>query len=235
MKKDTQHEFALYSPGKPFAKGPCGIVDVALVHRIVHVLRLKKDDTLILFTREQHALFVITAVGKKEITGLIKSVTPNQQYCPSITLLLPLLKKEALEHAIYGAVEVGVTKIQLVLTEKVQRAWGGKQELERLERIIVAAAEQSKCFSFATISAPIALEKALQEHNDKKILYADPAGAPIAKVTEPVVLLVGPEGGLTVQEELLLKNQQGQPICLGPTILRAQQAAITFVSLVRAL
>jgi len=235
MKKGTQHQFALYSPGKPFTVGPCGIVDVALVHRIVHVLRLKKDDTLILFTQEQHALFTITAVSKKEITGIIKTVTQNQQYCPSITLLLPLLKKEALEHAIYGAVETGVTKIQLVLTEKVQRAWGGKQELERFERIIVAAAEQSKCFAFATISGPITLEEALKEHNGKKILYADPAGEPIAKVTEPVVLLVGPEGGLTEQEVLLVKERQGQAICFGPTILRAQQAAITFVSLVRSL
>ncbi|NBP00619.1 MAG: 16S rRNA (uracil(1498)-N(3))-methyltransferase [Proteobacteria bacterium] len=235
MKKDTQHEFALYSPGKPFAKGPCGIVDVALVHRIVHVLRLKKDDTLILFTQQQHALFVITAVGKKEITGLIKSVTANQQYCPSITLLLPLLKKEALEHAIYGAVEVGVTKIQLVLTEKVQRTWGGKQELERLERIMIAAAEQSKCFAFPTISEPIKLEKALQENQGKQLLYADPKGSIASKATEPVVLLVGPEGGLTQAEQLLLKEQQGQAICLTPTILRAQQAAVVFTALIRVL
>lgn len=235
MKKGTQHQFALYSPGKPFTVGPCGIVDAALVHRIVHVLRLKNDDTIILFTQQEHALFTITTISKKEITGIIKKVTPNERYSPSITLLLPLLKKEALEQAIYGAVEAGVTVIQLIITEKVQRSWGGNQELERFERIIVAAAEQSKCFSFATISGPIALEKALQEHNGKKILYADPAGNPIAKITEPVVLLVGPEGGLTEQEVLLLKKQQRQAISLGPTILRAQQAAITFVSLVRSL
>jgi 16S rRNA (uracil1498-N3)-methyltransferase len=235
MIKTNKHEFALYSPGKPFAKGSCGIVDVALVHRIVHVLRLKEDDTLILFTQQQHALFTVTTISKKEVTGFIKTVTANQEYAPSITLLLPLLKREALEHAIYGAVEVGVTKIQLVLTEKVQRAWGGKQELERLERIVIAAAEQSKCFAFATISEPIKLEKALQENQGKQLLYADPEGTIPAKTTEPVVLLIGPEGGLTDSEKKFIESYQAKATCLTPTILRAQQAAIIFVAFIRGL
>lgn len=233
MNKNDQHEFALYYSELKQTK-ELTFLDHDLVSRIGSVLRLKSGESVILFNQHYHALFLLKEVSHKKVSGTLGQLQINTQYEPHITLLLPVLKREALENAVYGAVESGVSEIQLVLTQKVQRKWQPK-DLERLNRIIIAAAEQSKCFAAASLYEPIQLEAALEKYQHQKLYFADPAGIELQKVENDCSVLIGPEGDLTESEKEQLKKYNPQFFKLTPTILRAQLAAVVSVAIIRSI
>ncbi len=162
MKQQEKHLFALYYDAAP---EPIGseqeIKEKALFQRMQSILRLSAGDTCIFFNREQHALVRILGFEKKALRVVTEKIKKNRIYKPAITYLLPLLKREAFEQAIYFLVEAGVQKIQLAVTAKLKRKWGGQKELDRLQRIVIAAAEQSKNFAFPVLQSPASLSDKL--------------------------------------------------------------------------
>lgn len=230
---NQSHEFALYIEKLPTDNAKVILTEPLLVRRIGSILRLKPNEQLLLFDKTAHQQFTLSEVTSKHITGTVGERKTNSVYKPAITLLLPILKRDALESAIYGAVECGVTNIQLITTQKVQRKWGGQKEFDRLQRIIIAAAEQSKCFSFATLLDPVSLETALDTYKNLPLLFADPAGALLQAPKKDCAVLVGPEGDLTVSEKELVKKAGATLFKLTPTILRAEQAVVLSVGSIR--
>lgn len=241
-RRGSAHEFALYVSNFPQVELKIGAAiefhEPEFVHRVSRVLRLDVDDTLIIFNAEYHLSIIIKKISKTAVLTEIESVGHNRHYKPYITLLLPLLKREALEQAIYSAVELGVNKIQLLITEKVQRNWQEK-ELERLKHIMVAAAEQSKCFGIPELLSPVSLEDVPLSG---KIIFLDPEGEALADVLinnlhqkqiDSLTLVIGPEGDLTEGEKFYLQKQQALFVCLTPTILRAQQAVVLGIGILR--
>ena len=150
-----------------------------------------------------------------------------------------------MEEAVYALTESGVSTIQLMLTEKVQRSWHGQKELERLNKIIIAAAEQAKNFSFPELKEPVRLESLLEEIQENKKsdnIFFDPSGEPLLHSIQRLekssattfFLLVGPEGDLTHEEKTMVKQHNFMFTVLTPTILRAQQAAFLASGCMRA-
>jgi len=130
------------------------------------------------------------------------------------------------------------------MTKKTQRTWGGQKEEERIERIMQAAAEQSKNFAFPKVSSPVPLEVAVAGvARDAIKIFFDPTGCSLnnlitsinTSLSTRIILSVGPEGDLTMDEKASL-NGQGFVFCqLTPTILRAQQAVTVSVGALRSL
>ena len=231
-----KHEFALFYKDLVESENLI-ITDQDVCHRIMHVLRKKEGDDLVLFNKDHHGVFTLKELNSKKIAGILKDFQKNQTYTPHIKLFLPVLKKEALSEAVYRAVECGVSEIQLVMTEKVQRKWQGTKELERLQRVVVAAAEQSKHFLVPNICEPISFSDALNNPGVEQLLCADPEGESVRKVVQgkSIGIFLGPEAGLTQKELDELKNSEAFFFKLTPTILRAQQAASLSVAFLRSL
>lgn len=220
--------------------------DPDLYHRIHDIVRLESHDLCILFNREYAITVELCAVTKKSLTVLIKEkTTVRQSYMPPITVVLPLLKRDALEYAIDATTQCGATIIQLITTEKTTRTWSGSKEFDRLQRIIWAAAEQSKNFSFPSLLPPIPLNTFVESIKSEKqcVLFFDPQGISISDVVTlytknnytTLMLINGPEGDLTQQEKQLLKNHDVIFTKLTPTILRAENAAALAVGIFRSL
>lgn len=228
----STHQFALYTQELPTG----AITDPALVHRIQQVLRLAVGETVTLFTRHEHTELRITSMGKKEIGCTTISRAPNTILKPAITVLLPLLKREALESALYSCAEMGATEVQLLITEKTPAHTG--KDLERFERIMIAAAEQSKQFAMPILNKPVKLATVHGEpvesircalnHN----IFFDPTGTPLFEVLQTlhtqqpdhITLMIGPAGDLTQQEKDILIKHNFTFCALTPTVLRAEQA-----------
>jgi 16S rRNA (uracil1498-N3)-methyltransferase len=246
------HVFALWVPGRilPGNSAKNGsqhsLRNKDLIHRIKYVLRLKPEESLILFDD----VSVIQAILAEYIGSdgihitLIKrhSLQPLQ---PAIRIMLPLLKREALQDAIYSCVEMGATAIDLILTEKTHKKWGGEREEDRLRAIMIAAAEQSKQFSLPTLTPPQKIDdyvKKLIKSNDVKIVF-DPRGQPLKAIIDQfaasspkaITLALGPEGDFTAGEKNLLMAAGFLPCALTPTVLRAQQALILGLGVIRSL
>ncbi len=192
------HSFALYIPSlsnlvksNPHHKS-LDITDADFLHRISSVLRLEAGEAVILFDQTMHCTATISEIIKKKLIRVtVHALIENTVCAPEITFLLPLLKRDALETALYALTEVGVNKIQLVLTSKSQKSWSQKDQ-ERANKINIAAAEQSKNFAFPVIQPPIPLEQALACINPKsQRIFFDPTGIPLKDFLGPSICTCG--------------------------------------------
>lgn len=245
--RDREHEFALYLSSLSQAVSDQAdlirIDDVALMHRIVHVLRLETEDTLVLFDQNMHVRATILSIAKKAIICAMQIARQNVVVAPHIAVWLPLLKREAFEEAIYALVELGVNEIYLMHTAKEQRHWTGQKEMQRIHNIMVAAAEQSKNFAMAVVHEPRTLPDLLALKKDAQGIFFDVDGEALLEVASGLkhnnskryIITVGPEGDLVDAEKFLLQKASFVFVRLTPTVLRAQQAVAVGVGAVRSL
>jgi RsmE family RNA methyltransferase len=241
----SSHQFALWMPtlSVELTHNAAFIVidDHLLITRLKTVLRLRVNEQSILFDRAVHAFVTCTALEKKRITMRVETVQQNHRFVPRITMILPLLKKDTLSTAIYDLTACGVSDIQLTHTAGVQRKWGGSAELERLERVAIAAAEQAKQYIVPVISIPKVFEIVLAScTTDSVIIFFDPAGMPLEKTLHTIptnvshyYLIVGPEADLIDTEKELLQKRGALFCALTPTVLRTHLAATLGVAMMR--
>lgn len=250
MKKQEtkKHIFALYlSDLQYYLEGAAAgdvitIEDEEISRRAGKILHLSRNDICIFFDQQRNIITQVVICSKTIFQVIINEINHNQTYEPYITVLLPLLKRDALETAIYNLTEIGVNKIQLVMTQKVQRKWGGQKEYARLQKICIAAAEQSKNFAFPDLCQPLMYKQAL-EHNPGEKIYFDTNGTSAQTMIDSfkhtpieqsrITLTIGPEGGLLESEVLQLKKATFTTISLTPTVLRASQAITLGAGIVR--
>jgi len=158
-----------------------------------------------------------------------------------VTLLLAIFKFDRLEWAIEKCTELGVARIVPVIAQRTQARLetSAERRVERWRRIALEASEQSRRAAPAEVSPPIKLQDAVtlsaelllvlseveSEKSLKQVLQENQQSASIA-------LAVGPEGGWTPGEEELFRRSGWTPTSFGPTILRAETAAIAAVAVV---
>jgi len=234
----NKHEFAFYCYNLALRLNEPGDITIEsdeLYHRFKHVVRIKPGSTVVLFDKEYHCSFLfLRCEGKNKVLGIWKDKKNNDKLLPEITFVLPLLKMDALSDAIYSLTEVGITHVQLVSTQKTQTPCTAKV-LDKLERVAIAAAEQSKDYSYPTILPSKPLSDWLLEEREGEKFHFDVSGIPFASWYSPInsqqhyYILVGPEGDLTDDEKKLVSLAGFKSCLLTPTVLRSTRA-ISLVS-----
>jgi len=201
-------------------------------------MRMKAGDPLLLFdNRSGEWLGTIADAGKRAATIRIERQMREIERVPDLWLCFAPVKKARLDWIIEKATELGVARLQPVITERtiVERV---KQE--RIEAQIVEACEQCGRTALPELAEPLKLPQLLKEWPEERaLLFADEeGGAPMASVAAPApaAILTGPEGGFTVRErEMLVATPAVRRVTLGPRILRAETAAIAATGLWMAL
>ena len=158
----------------------------------------------------------------------------------NLTLLLAIFKFDRMEWAIEKCTELGVSRIVPLIARRteVHLASASAKRAERWRRIALQAAEQSRRGTAPEVAAPVKLSEAAKLPGALRIVLAeteDQTMLPDVFTEHPtegkVLLAVGPEGGWT-EEELdifkkdIFKKEAWLSASLGPTILRAETAAI---------
>ncbi|MCK4517963.1 RsmE family RNA methyltransferase [Candidatus Babeliales bacterium] len=226
--------------------------DASLKNRITKILRIKRDEEFILFDEIIHARFLLktTEQKKKAFCAELLNKKENLAIEPSITLYLPILKKEAFEYAIYVAAQMGVTTITPVITEKSAKTL---PSLERLQKIMIAACEQSKSFVIPKLEQPqefiTAIKFGVGSHpalprllraGSRKICF-DENGATAQKLVNKLannhdgnlIITLGPEGGFSENEKKALETAGFSFYRLTSTVLRSREAVTVGLGIVR--
>lgn len=218
----------------PLGPDAAPVIDGAAAHYLLNVMRLKTGDPLLLFdNRSGEWLGVIADAGKRSLSVRIERQTRGLEAVPDLWLCFAPVKKARLDWIIEKATELGVARLQPVITERtiVERV-----KAERIEAQIIEACEQCGRTAVPTLADPVKLPQLLKDWPaGRALLFADEAGGtPFASVDAPApaAILTGPEGGFTDRERaLLLAAGDVRRIALGPRILRAETAAIAATSL----
>ena len=215
--------------------GADGVVSVegAQAHYLATVMRMGAGDQLLLFDGVSGEwLAEILDAGRKRVTLVVRQPTRAQEAVPDLTLAFAPIKKARVDWLVEKAVELGVARLQPVVT---QRTIVDKLNLERMRAHIIEAAEQCARTSLASIDAPLKLDAFLRGLDGGRALYfADETGgapATSAFVPGPATILIGPEGGFTLEEAAAIRAVSNvTAISLGPRILRAETAALAAVA-----
>ncbi len=206
------------------------------VHYLSRVMRVAEGDPVVLcddVTGEWAAR--VTAVGKREVALIAETLLRPREPVPDFTLCAALLKKDRFDLVLEKACELGVRRIQPVLT---RRCVADKLNLERARAILIEAAEQCARTALPELLVPVKLEALLRDWPDGRALYfadengGDPAATAFAAHLGPAALLIGPEGGFDAAERALVRAlPQARAITLGPRVLRGETAAIAGTAL----
>jgi 16S rRNA (uracil1498-N3)-methyltransferase len=149
-------------------------------------------------------------------------------------LVFALLKRDTTDLVVQKATELGASVIQPVITDRTNAS---RVNDGRLRAIATEAAEQCERLTLPDIRAARALGDVLMDWPSDRPLFAAIErvdAAPIAGVSGPCGLLVGPEGGFTSQElDVLRRYQFVAPVSLGPRVLRAETACLAGLAVLR--
>lgn len=158
----------------------------------------------------------------------------------NLILLLAIFKFDRMEWAIEKATELGVSRIVPLIARRTDShlASAAQKRVERWRRIAVQASEQSRRAATPEISDPTKLYEAANGPDSLKIVLSEveqkvslPAILTEYANTSEVALAIGPEGGWTQEELDFFQKNRWVPVSLGPTILRAETAAIAAIAI----
>jgi len=156
---------------------------------------------------------------------------------PEITLLLAVFKFDRMEWAIEKATELGVSRLVPLIAKRTDAhlASAAAKRVERWRRIAREASQQSRRVVPPEIAAPAQLREALDAAADRRVVLSEAEDQvslkqAVAGWKGTLGLAIGPEGGWTGEEERNFREHGWIAASLGPTILRAETAAIAAVS-----
>jgi 16S rRNA (uracil1498-N3)-methyltransferase len=219
----------------PLAQGATVNIEANRAHYLIRVMRVTCSDSVILCddqTGEWAAR--VEAVGKREVDLRITERLRAREAVPDLWLCAALLKKDRFDLVLEKATELGVARIQPLLT---RRCVADKLNRERARAIVTEAAEQCARTALPELVEPVRLDTLLRDWPAERTLFfadeqgGEPAAKAFAAAPGQAALLTGPEGGFDDEERAAIRTlPQARPISLGPRILRGETAAIAAVS-----
>ena len=225
---------------QPLSAGAAVIIEGPQAHYLARVMRVGPGDPLVLcddLTGEWSA--TVSAAGKRDIALTIGEMLRPREQVPDFILCAALLKKAAFDLVLEKATELGVRRIQPLLT---RRSVADKLNLDRARAIVTEAAEQCARTALPELAAPVKLDALLRDWPaGRALLFADeqggaPAATAFAASPAPAALLTGPEGGFDDTERAAIRaHPAAVAVSLGPRILRGETAAIAATALWMAL
>lgn len=233
------------------AQVPAGescVVDGPEGHHASVVRRVRPGEALVLTDGRGTSLDVeVTQVGRGAVTCRVEAVEHTERPALHVTVVQAIPKGERGELAVDLLTEVGVDEIVPWQAERCVSRWKGeKVDRGRAKWDAVAreAAKQSRRTWWPVVTAVADLDAvagAVARADVAWVLHEDasePLSAALADGALPragrVVLVVGPEGGLSPAELTRLDSSGGRAVRLGPTVLRTSTAGVVAASLVLA-
>jgi 16S rRNA (uracil1498-N3)-methyltransferase len=224
----------------PLGSGVPLALDRAQSHYLRRVLRLEDGRDILVFNGRDGEWRAAIEGGRREVMLRVGDCTRPQIAAGDLHYLFAPLKSARLDYVVQKAVEMGVSRLQPILTRHGQVA---RVNLDRIRANATEAAEQCGILSLPEIAAPMPLTQALSEwQGERHLVFCDEAAdvadplAALAVVPRraPLAVLIGPEGGFAAEERAaLLKLPAVVRLTLGPRILRADTAAVAALALVQ--
>ena len=217
-------------------------LDLKQTHYLRNVLRLEAGASLLLFNgRDGEWLAALEQLNKKQAIVRLLEQTRPQDPQNDIWLLVAPVKKDRLDYLAQKATEMGVGRLQPVITQRTQGSKGGIKH-DKLVANSIEAAEQCNIMCLPEIAETQKLQTVLADFpSDRQIIFCDEeadvstGGTALAALRgAKLALLIGPEGGFDDSERaLLLARDNVTRVSLGPRILRTDTAVVAALALVQ--
>ena len=214
-------------------------------HHITHVMRMKVSDKIMVIDDEENSYeTIINRIDKNQvILDILNSSKSHSELPINVTIAFGLTKYSKMEEVIRRITELGAFEFVGVEMERsnVRLDRLPLLKTERWELIVKEASEQSGRTKLMKITPFLPFSSLLQKSSSFDLcLFADEEKGKQNDLSLKTILnefkgksllvLIGPEGGISDQERNLLWNHQFQAVGLGPRILRCETAPLYVMS-----
>jgi 16S rRNA (uracil1498-N3)-methyltransferase len=232
----------------------------AVVHQLRDVLRLRAGDRIVVLDDSGWEYTVqLTAIEHERASGRLElKVLSRGEPRPKLTLYQSMLKGQNFEWVLQKGTELGIVEFVPMVSDRCVVASlddVSKSKIERWQRIITEAAEQSRRGRLPRLHPPLLFPQACERARhadlallpweeesqrslrsmlvDSENLTARMRGKTIT-LRKPfsIHLFIGPEGGFTSREVDQARRYGLTPISLGPRILRAETAGLVAAAII---
>jgi len=221
-----------------------GLVELSpdQAHHLANVLRLVAGDNVELFDgRGTVAQASITEIKRK----IVKLDVQDIQIRPTrttgrVVIAASVPKGHRLDLLVTKSTELGVDHIAMVAFERTVKLAKGSSVLARYNKLALAATKQCGRIFLPKITGPNDVQQTLallkKDYPDAHLIFGalNPQVESIVELArdgKDIVALIGPEGGLTHEEENLLKSAGASEVRLTDTTLRIETAAVAFAAI----
>lgn len=214
---------------------------------IDNVMRMMKNDEILAVSDGEAYVAVITNITTDGVSVRKRGEPlPSNELPITVTIVCGLAKGEKHDLIVQKATELGVSAVIPFKAERSIVKWvdkKGAKRIERLQKIAKQAAEQCHRTVIPSIENPLTINELIaQAKNYDVLLFADEEDAKSGEphrisdrvksmsANQKVLVVFGPEGGLSRNEAEILSSAGFHPVALGPRILRTETAPLYFLS-----
>ncbi len=217
-------------------------------HHALHVLRLQRGERVIVLDGAGGEYFCTVENGAKDSLTLtvVEKKAASKITCPS-SLFVAIPKGKIIEDIIQKAVELGVSQIVPLLTERVitqLAAADAAAKREKWQQVAIEAVKQCGAVWLPMVQAPISLVNILAKNNLPELTLLGSLQTERQhprevfaqfrqqheRLPNSVGVWIGPEGDFTLAELQAIIAAGARPITLGDLTLRVETAAIYTLS-----
>lgn len=217
-------------------------------HHIIRVMRYQLGDKIICNQPDGKAVIaVITEISDQRVIATVEKDLEGTTELPvDITIVQGLPKGDKLELILQKGTELGAHAFIPFQAERSVVKWDAKKSMKKMTRfkkIVKEASEQSQRRVLPEVYEPVKLQELLKksdEYDVKIFAYEEEAkvddhhsfGTIVKQFQEGdrILICIGPEGGFSTNEADILKDNNFQPVRLGPRILRTETAPLYALS-----
>jgi 16S rRNA (uracil1498-N3)-methyltransferase len=207
------------------------------IYHITRVMRMKDNSKIeVIYDND---LYICNVIINELPWVDIVSKEEGKIDDKEIILAIPLLKEQKMDLVLQKATELGVTKIIPVIMERSIVKIDDSKEVKKIDRwskICKEASEQSKRNSIPVISKIMTLKELVKEEGIKIVCSTIEKENNLKKfLTEhknydKIIIVVGPEGGISSKEEEYLVSEGFTRVSLGKRIMRVETVPIFILS-----
>jgi 16S rRNA (uracil1498-N3)-methyltransferase len=213
-------------------------------HHLTRVLRVEAGQKFEISDNSRVYLAEVSAARKDFVSfAIIEPLVNAAVPILHVRLFVSLIKFERFEWMLEKATELGVERVTPLETDRSEKGLdqAARKRLSRWNRIAREASEQSRRDRLPEIDLPLKLVEALACPGAHRYALDEAEARPILSAIPShrerqaeVLVLAGPEGGWTDRERAAVAATAWTPVSLGPTILRAETAAIAAMAILNA-
>jgi 16S rRNA (uracil1498-N3)-methyltransferase len=222
--------------------GSCIQLPAEAAHYVVRVLRLEAGRPLVVFNGQggEYAARLVEASKSQALVELEAFSAEDRQSPLHCHLAIGISKGDRFDWVLQKACELGVTAITPLFTERTEVRLAAdrlEKKTAHWQQILISSAEQNQRNRLPALRPaqsfeeffrqPPAVDLALVLHHRAQQRLSDyPA-------PQRLLLVIGPEGGLSESEITRAQTSQCHPLALGPRVLRTETAPLVALSLVQ--
>ena len=219
------------------------IKDTQIIHKAKNVLRKKAGDIVYIFNGQgQECEVEIENITQKILAYKILSRIRKEPPGVRLMLAFALIKSLKVDLLLQKCTELGVDEFIPFTASNIAVGKPRENKLSHWNKVIVESSAQSQRFFVPHLCTPVSFSGLLGRVSAAcEVFLAEPQGSlidcrkPFFKDDDlvDVLLIVGPEGGLTNEEVASLKgNKNLSSVRISPLVLRSETASISLVSVV---